>query len=187
MSKFGNTREAIQTALAHAYLGNTNTANFMDYGCPIDKSSGNASYIMATAVQMAKIRAAISAQKEKIANSLIYNYGPDVQAFNKQAKQSILASTVTSEVFGTKKGTKMGNRLYAIAWLAVEDFRIGLILNKEMPVSSYLELIGYSGSQWARDYEPRRREALMALKCYDSDGVANVSVVVKEIRESEKL
>jgi hypothetical protein len=185
LSKFGNTREAIQNALAHAYLGNTNTANFMDYGCPIDKSSGNASYIMATAVQMAKIRAAISAQRPPITAWLLLCYGPDVQAMNKGDKQRFLADTIKQEAFSGPSSIKTAGRLLEIAMTAVEDYRIGLLMGKELPVASYLEATGISPSNWARDWEPRRREALMILKRYDMDGVGRVSVVVKQIRESE--
>lgn len=181
-----NTREAISNALAHAYLGATNTANFADYGCRIDKSSGNASYIMANAVQMAKIRAAVNGQVEHIVCALTYNYGPDVQASNKASKQAYLAATVTKEAFNGHHNPKVAGRLQTIAWLAVEDYRIGVLMQKELPVASYLEALGYSGSQWARDYEPRRREALMVLKGYDSSGVGNVSIVVREICKSEE-
>ena len=181
-----NTRQAIQTALAHAYLGATNTAQFMDYCCPIDNSPGNAAYMMANSVQMAKVRAAVNGQVEHIACALTYNYGPDVQASNKHDRQAVLASMVFRKAFNGHYRRNMHDRLKAISWLSVEDFRTGLLMHKEMPVSVYLESINYSGSQWARDYEPRRREALMLLKEYDSDGVANVSVVVREICKSEE-
>ena len=181
-----NTREAISNALAHAYLGATNTANFADYGCQIDKSSGNSSYIMANAVQMAKIRAAISSLPDPVNAWILYTYGPDVQAMNKASKQAHIAASVTKEAFNGHHSPKVAGRLQTIAWLAVEDYRIGVLMQKELPIASYLEALGYSGSQWARDYEPRRREALMILKGYDSSGVANVSIVVREICKSEE-
>ena len=181
-----NTREAISNALAHAYLGTTNTANFADYGCQIDKSSGNAAYIMANAVQMAKVRAAVNNQAPHVSAWLHLCYGPDIQSNNKDSKQAHIAATVTKEAFNGHHSYKMTGRLQTIAWLAVEDYRIGVLMQKELPVAAYLEALGYSGSQWARDYEPHRRAALMVLKGYDSSGVANVSIVVREICKSEE-
>jgi hypothetical protein len=69
--------------------------------------------------------------------------------------------------------------------MAVEDYRIGQIMGRELPVSSYVEAMGINGNQWARDWEPRRREALMKIKSIDIAGVSKVSEVVKLIRESE--
>jgi hypothetical protein len=166
-------------------MGNTNTANFQTYGCPIDRSSGNQAYLMAIQVQYAKIRAAISAQSDPIKNWLIYAYGPDVEAMAKQEKQAHIAATVTQEAFNGEKAAKMP-RLAKIAYIAVLDYRIGQVMGKELPVTAYLEHTGTSQANWARDMEPYRRKALMRLKAYDTDGIANVSRTVKAIRESEE-
>ena len=185
-SMIRGTREAICNALAHAYMGNTNTANFQDYGCPIDRSSGNQAYLMTMQVQYAKIRAAISAQKPHISAWIIYCFGPDVEALHKTDKQEIVAGAVIKEAFTGRYSAKMATRIKKIAHLAVLDYRIGQVMGNTLPVSSYLEAIGYSGSQWARDYEPLRRDALMVVKGYDSTGIANVSVVCRRIREAEE-
>ena len=185
MSKYGNTREAIQNALAHAYLGNTNTANFADYGCRIDRSSGNQAYIMATAVQMAKIRAAISSLEPHVEAWMLYAYGPDVSGMNKDTKHTFVALTVDQEAFHGPRSLKTARRLFAIAHTAVEDYRIGLLMGRELPLASYLEATGTNGDNWYRDWEKHRRTALMTIKSYDNKGVAEVSIVVKEIRESE--
>ena len=178
------TREAICNALAHAYMGNTNTANFQDYGCPIDRSSGNQAYLMTMQVQYAKIRAAISAQKPQVKDWLIYAYGPDVEAMHKTDKQAHIASVVTQEAFNGEKHTRL-TLLSKIAYIAVLDYRVGQVMGKELPVATYLEHTGCNASHWARDREPYRRKALMRLKSYDTEGIANISIVVRSIRESD--
>ena len=182
-----NTREAIQVALAHAYLGTTNTANMSTYGCPIDRSSGNAAYIMANAVQMAKVRAAVNGFKDKnISDFLNYTYGPDVEAMQKHDKQRNLANTVTAKAFnGSYRGKKV-DRLGKIAWLAVEDTRIGILMGKALPVSAYIANTDINPTTWSRDWAKYLRDALMVLKGFDHIGVSMVSITVREICDAEK-
>lgn len=165
-------------------MGNTNTASFQEYGCPIDRSSGNQAYIMTMQVQYAKIRAAISAQRPQIKDWLIYAYGPDVEAMHKEEKQAHIAALVAQEAFNGEKRTKLP-LLSKIAHIAVLDYRVGQVMGKELPVSAYLEHTGCNAAHWARDREPYRRKALMCLKAYDNEGMANVSIVVKAIREAD--
>ena len=181
-----NTREAIQTALAHAYLGNTNTANFTTYLCPIDSSPGNAAYIMANAVQMAKVRAAVNGFKDKnISDFLNYVYGPDVEAMHKQEKQQNLAHTVALRAFNGSYSGKKATRLKQIAWLAVEDARMGILMTKPMPQVQYIEATGIGQNHWYRDGEPFRRKALEVLSGFDKTGVGIVSITVRQICEAE--
>lgn len=181
-----NTREAIQVALAHAYLGTTNTANMSTYGCPIDRSSGNAAYIMANAIQMAKVRAAVNGFKDKnISDFLNYVYGPDVEAMHKTDKQQSLATTVARRAFNGSYSGKKRTRLDSIAWLAVEDARMGILMTKDMPQTQYLEATGIGRSQWYRDGEPMRRLALNVLSGFDKTGIGIVSITVREICKAE--
>jgi len=179
------TRAAISDALAFAYLGSTQIAGYLTYLCRIDKSNGIESYQMAMEIQLAKIRAAVNAQPEPINLWLAYCYGPDVQAINKPAKQALIAKQVTAKAFNGSGGHRKANRLAAIAYMAVEDYRIGQIMGKELPVSAYLDFAEIPVSNWYRDWEPHRRKALMQIKSYDLDGIGKVSVVVKQIREAE--
>lgn len=180
-----NTRDAIQHALAFAYEGVTQTASYLTYLCPIDRSAGSQGVQIARAVQSAKIRAAISAQEPHIEAWLLYCYGPDVEAFRKQDKHAHIASTVAQEAFKGPNGHKKHKRLQEIAYIAVDDYRVGLLMGRELPVSTYLEATGVPAANWARDFEKHRREALMVLKRYDSIGIGNVSIVVKNINDSE--
>mgnify|MGYP001563880307 FL=1 len=181
-----NTRQAIQTALAHAYLGTTNTANFTAYGCPIDRSSGNAAYIMANAVQMAKIRAAVNGFKDKnISDFLNYCYGPDVEAMHKQQKQHDLAASVARRAFNGSYSGKKTSRLAAIAWLAVEDTRMGILMGRAMPQTEYIATTGIGQNHWYRDGEPNRRLALNVLSGFDKTGVGIVSITVRAICDAE--
>ena len=181
-----NTREAIQIALAHAYLGTTNTASFLQYCCPIDRSPGNAAYLMANAVQMAKVRAAVNGFKDKnISDFLNYVYGPDVEAMHKSEKQQNLAHTVARRAFNGSYSGKKVTRLKQIAWLAVEDTRMGILMNRTMPEVQYLEATGISHNHWYRDGEPARRAALKVLSGFDRTGVGIVSITVRRICEDE--
>jgi len=179
------TRATISDALAIAYMGNTQIAGYLAYLCRIDKSDVDQSSLMARAVQLAKVRAAVSEQPEPINLWLQYSYGPDVEAMNKPKKQAMIASQIASDAFQGNRIHKRANRLAAIAYMAVEDYRMGLLMGKEMPVSQYLEFAGIPEGNWYRDWQPHRRTALMKLKSWDDNGVARVSMVVRAIREAE--
>jgi hypothetical protein len=181
----GGTREAIQTALAYAYLGNTITAEFVRYLCPIDRSPANPATMMAYAVQMAKIRAAISEQPSSIRNWLYICYGPDVESLQKGNKRHKLAHTILSNGHYGPMGTKRKGRLEKMALLAIEDARMGILMTREMPKTIYCDELGVNDHNWARDWEPYRRTMLIKLRDMDSDGIGRVSVVVRAIREAE--
>lgn len=181
-----NTREAISHALAFAYEGATATANYLDYLCPIARSPNSPGLQIAMAVQSAKVRAAVNDQPNPISDWLNFCYGPDVEPLNKPLKQAHIAATVTKEAFNGHRSHKRAARLDQIAYIAVHDYRVGMIMGRELPVSVYLETMGIDGHNWARDWEPRRRDALMCLKSYDIAGIGKVSIVVKEICEAEK-
>lgn len=180
-----NTREAISHALAFAYEGATATANYLDYLSPIDRSPNSQGLQIAMAVQSAKVRAAVNSQPTHIADWLNFCYGPDVDSFNKPTKQAHIAETVAKEAYNGRSIHRNGAKLLQIAHIAVQDYRVGVIMGRELPVSVYTEAMDYHSSQWARDWEPYRREALMVLKSYDIAGIAKVSIVVKEICEAE--
>lgn len=179
-----STRTAICDALAHAYTGNTATGDFQTFGCRIDRSTGNAAYLMAIAVQYAKIRAAISECAPHIRDWLYYAYGPDVESLRKDSRHAALASTVTQEAFHGPMSHRKVGKLSKIAYIAVLDYRVGQTMGKSLPVSEYTNAIGYTSSQWARDWEPYRRAALNVIGSYDKDGVARVSITVRAIRKA---
>lgn len=180
-----NTREAITHALAFAYEGATATANYLDYLCPISRSPNSQGLQIAMAVQSAKVRAAVNDQPHPISDWLNYAYGPDCEAFSKPLKQANIAATVTKEAFNGHNGSKIA-KLSQIAYIAVLDYRAGLLMGRELPVSAYLEATGASAANWARDWAKFRREALMKLKSYDIAGIGRVSIVVNEICDAEQ-
>lgn len=179
-----NTRDAITNALAFAYMGNTQTASFLDYLCPISKSAGSQGLQIALAVQFAKIRAAVNDQPHPVNHWLSYCYGPDVEPLNKPLKHAILTATVTTKAFNGHHPRK-ASRLQQIAYMALQDYRVGVIMGRDLPVSAYLEATGINGAHWARDWEKYRRDALMVIKGYDTKGVGYVSTVVKAICDAE--
>lgn len=182
-----NTRQAIQDSLAFAYLGNTATASFLTYLCRIDRSPPDPGYIVAMAVQSAKIRAAVNDQPEPISSWLNYCYAPDVEAINKPLKQAHIADTLITELLHVEQCShKKAGRLAVIAHIAVEDYRIGQIMGRELPPSSYTEPTGINPANWSRDWEKYRRKALMRIKSFDIAGVAKVSETFKAIREAEE-
>lgn len=180
-----NTREAISHALAFAYEGATATANYLSYLCPIDRSPNSQGLQIAMAVQSAKVRAAVNDQPFPISDWLNFCYGPDVEPLNKPLKHAHIAATVTQEAFNGHRSHKRAGRLDQIAYIAVQDYRVGMIMGRELPVSVYLEATGIDGAHWSRDWAKFRRDALMRLKSYDIAGVGRVSIVVKEICEAE--
>jgi hypothetical protein len=180
-----NTREAISHALAFAYEGATQTANYLDYLCPISRSASSQGLQIAMAVQSAKVRAAVNDQPHPISDWLNYCYGPDVEPLNKPLKHINIATTVAKEAFNGHQSHRKAGTLAKIAYIAVQDYRVGQIMGRELPVASYLEATGLHPAHWSRDWEPRRREALMALKRYDIAGIAKVSIVVKAICDAE--
>ena len=181
-----NTREALQHALASAYEGNTATANFLSYLCPIDKSPGSPGYAIAMAVQSAKIRAAINDQPSPISDLLLYCYAPDVEAINKTVKRLKIAKSIIDDVFHGKHGYKKSDRLAVIAYIAVDDYRIGLTMGHVLPPAAYTEAAGIPPANWARDWEKHRRAAVARIQSMDNAGVARVSQTCRAIREAER-
>jgi hypothetical protein len=92
---------------------------------------------------------------------------------------------VAHKAFNGHYSGKKADRLKAIAWLAVEDTRLGILMHRSLPVAAYLEATGANQNHWSRDWEPRRREALMVLQGYDKTGVSIVSITVRQICDSE--
>lgn len=179
-----NTRDAIQHALAFAYEGSTATANYLAYLCPIDRSPTSQGLQIAMAVQSAKIRAAVNEQPSPINDWLNLCYGPDVEAFNKPSKNAHIAAVVTKEAFSGHNRRK-ADKLYKIAYIAVHDYRVGVLMGRELPLAPYLEATGTSDKNWSRDWEKYRRDALMRLRSYDTDGIAQVERVVRAICKAE--
>lgn len=182
----GGTREALQNALAYAYMGNTITAEFQSYACPIDRSPANAAVMLTYAIQYAKIRAAVSEQPSNIRNWLYTCYGPDVESLKKDEKKAKLALHILSNGHYGPMGTKRKARLEKMALLAIEDARIGILMTRDMPMEIYCNNMEVTEKNWDRDWEPHRRTMLIQLRDMDSHGIGEVSIVVKAIREADQ-
>ena len=181
-----DTRQAIQQALAYAYLGVSPTASLLTYLCPIDRSPGSPGYQIAMAVQSAKIRGAINDQPKHIADWLNFCYAPDVEAIHKPIKQACVATVLANTASIGPYSVKRADRMRTLLYLAVEDYRVGMFMSAGLPVAAYLDVMGVNGAHWARDWEPFRRKALMKIKDFDNEGVAKVSIVLRAIREAER-
>ncbi len=179
-------RKAIQDALAYAYTADSSMYEYLTYLCRVDKTrkTGMEQHVMA--IQYAKIRAAINDQKAPIPQWINFAYGPDLEVSNKPSQKRALSRMLALQLINGHISEKKRDRLERLCGCAVEDYRVGMFLGKTLPQVVYAELMNVRDDHWQRDWEPYRQKALDIIKRLDSDGIGRVSIVVRDIRESER-
>lgn len=184
--KFLGTRKAIQDALAYAYLADSRMAEYFDYLCRVDKTRKTGIEQNVMAIQFAKIRAAINDQKSPIPQWIHFAYGPDLEIVNKSRQKLTLALMLSLNLYKPLINIKKRDRIERLCGCAVEDYRLGLFRNQRLPIVVYCEIMEIHQSNWERDsWEKLREKAMELIGSLDAQGIGNVSVVVREIREAE--
>lgn len=177
-------RTAIQDALAYAYTGSNQLAEFLTYLCKIDKSTSTGTAQFALTLQYARIRAGISDQRYPIPEWIMYAYGPDLADSQKDHQKRRIALTIAESLTPSVCSLKRKTRLVELCALAVEDYRLGMFLGKTLPNRVYSDALEVREDNFPRDWGKSRDQALEQIKRLDNEGIANISIIVREIREA---
>lgn len=185
--KILGTRTAIQNALAYAYTADSSMSEYLDYLCRVDKTRKTGLEQNVMAIQFAKIRAAINDQKAPIPQWLHYAYGPDMECIDKGNQKLTLGRMLAKKINFLPMTIKKRDRLERLCMCAVEDYRLGIFRGQRLPIVVYCEIMEVHQSHWDRDgWEKCREKAMELIGNLDSEGLAKVSITVREIREAEE-
>jgi hypothetical protein len=185
--KWTTTREAIQTALAWAYLqkGDGGMVGQALLGCQIDNSPRNEDWVMVANLEAGQICAEINAQKPPIAAWLHFCYGPEDSPHD----QGQVASQVIQVHFETVGGM-WRDRYIQMAHIATLDYKCRILSEGQRPLPRevYLNGVGIHHSNWVRrGFEVQKQLCLDTLASMDKEGIGAVSRVVKAIRTQESV
>jgi hypothetical protein len=109
-----------------------------------------------------------------------------VESLRKDEKKAKLAAHILSVCRFGPVGLRRKARLEIMALLAIEDARIGILMNREMPQQIYCDHLKVHAPNWARDkWHDNLREMLRIIMSFDAEGIAKVSTIIKKIRETD--
>ncbi len=173
-SEDDSTRETMHLACIYGWL--SKGWDQQRYGCHIDKSPpANYSDMIADGMEASKIYWSMNEQPKPINSWLFYAYG------NQEASDFMWhGKKVAWHLW--QRFDKPDKDNYHLAWMAVEDFRNRSL---DRPAASEEVLkAGMGGKKWAWDrvWKPKLDDFLDQLQAWDTFGVANVSVTIREIR-----
>jgi len=177
--KLGNTRQAIHDALAWGYLqtGLVGIGEYLVYLTRVEKSmtrkDTNVDFMEA-----GYVCAAINVLAPHLGGWLKFAYGPEDLALI----QSILAAKLRFDLFPLGSA-KRHIKLLSLSSVSLEDYRLRLRRNREMPVTVYAERMNVNADNWARDeWQNKRDVCLKTIMNWDREGVGQVSRMVKSLR-----
>lgn len=179
--KISGTRQAIHDALAWGYLQRSegSLVEYLTYLTRIQKSGGY-SDPSADFLEAAYICAAINGLPNHVGGWLKFAYGPDEKEYD--LLQSILASKLRFDLFPISSAKKH-ERLISMAMTSLEDYRLRLRRNRDMPIAVYCERMKVQQPNFYRDGWGDKLDALLKVEReWDADGVGQVSRVVKSLR-----
>lgn len=173
-SEDDSTRETMHLACIYGWL--SKGWDQQRYGCHIDKSAPpDYSHMVADQMEASKIYWAMANQPKPICNWLFYAYGD--QECSDWAWHARKVAWHLWQRFDKPDQTN-----YNVGWIAVQDFR-----RRVMGLPKWEEEVlqaGMGGKKWAWEklWKPKLDEFQDQLQAWDVHGVANVSIVVREIR-----
>jgi hypothetical protein len=175
--KIGAVRQCIHDALTWADQQRTEMGmlEWMRYQCRIERSFKANAWATVDFLEVGWILAAINAQRAPVRAWLRYAYGEE----NNQSDLETVASDVYLDNFIDFHPIE---RHKALCKCAVDDYRLRLRRMKDMPVDAYAHHMGMPTKNWIRDYDKKKDVCLDRVKLFDSEGVANVSIVVRQLR-----
>ncbi len=158
---------------------------WVKYECRISRSvKQNDNYRIQDMTEAGYILAAISLQKAPIAYWLTYCYGIENRDYD---RLEVACALFEALFFGLQSSDKL-KKHRALCEIAVDDYRLRVFRNKEMPLRPYGVAMGITDVEhnWGRDWKDKRNLALDQIKGYDAEGVGNVSRMVQALRGGGK-
>lgn len=176
--RWSSTRQAIHDASIWPWLQQgIGMMGWARYQCKIDRTAHGGSDLRCQGlVEAAYIMAAVNNQRPPVAALLRYVYACD----NTLTDRLTLASYLFIHHFND---AKRRNRHKMLAWLAVKDYQQRIRYGRSMAVEQYAQAMGINASHWARDWRAKHDMCLETLSRLEATGLANVSMVVKHLRE----
>ncbi len=177
--KLRSTREAIHDALAwgHMQMGGNGLQEYLVYLTKIEKSIVDRQPCV-DFLEAAYICASINMLPRHVGGWLKYAYGPD----DNPLLQDILASKLRFDLFPMTTAKKH-NKLLALSSASVEDYRLRVRRNRDLPIVFYATKMGVDPDNWARDRWSEKRDCChSAILNWDREGVGQVSRMVKSLR-----
>ena len=149
------------------------------YGCNIDKSStGNSNYMIADGLEVGYILAMIESQRKEVAAWLYHCYGDEYST----QRLSSVATFVRFNIFPISTA-RQHERWLALSRVAVDDYRLRIRSEsaQKMPIAVYSAEMKTTENNFSRDWGKKKDQALDCIKLLDSEGIANVSAMIKAI------
>ncbi len=175
--QIGAVRQCIHDALTWAdqRRAEMGMVEWMRYQCRIERSFRLNSWATVDFLEVGWILAAINAQRGPVRAWLRYAYGEE----NNRADLETVAADLYINNF---IGFLPIERHKALCKCAVDDYRLRRRRMKDLPVASYAHAMGINPANFKRDWGKKRDAALDRTQSFDIEGVANVSIVVKQLR-----
>lgn len=175
--KLGSTRQAIHDALCWGQLQRqSGLTEYLEYLTLIQKSvmPNNSAVDM---IEAAYICAAIHSLDLHLGGWLTFAYAPEPSG----VVQDALASKLRFDLF-PMTSAKKHMRLFNLASVSLEDYRLRVHLHRDLPSVVYAERVGVDECNWARDWREKQDKCLRAIGTWDKEGVGQVSRMVKSLR-----
>ncbi len=175
--QIGAVRQCIHDALTWAdqRRAEMGMVEWMRYQCRIERSFRLNSWATVDFLEVGWILAAINAQREPVRAWLRYSYGED--------NNEIDRVTVAADLFlNNFMGFLPIHRHQALCRCAVDDYRLRRRRMKDLPIAVYANEMGINAANFARDWGKKKEAALDRVQSFDIEGVANVSIVIKQLR-----
>ena len=166
-------------------MGQTSMAEYLTYLSKIDKARDIGLWNFVHRVQHAKVLAEINAQRPPVAQWLNWAYGPDIPQDRIDHRRTSL-SCYLYDFLRIPPKIKLHFRNMTLCGCALDDYKVRLWQGKSLPNEYFSEKMNVNAKNFSRDWKAKLDICLENIKLLDNEGVIKVSVVVKEIRDSEE-
>lgn len=178
--KLSSTREAIHDALCWGWQqGQSSMVEYLTYLTRIEKSI-KANTPCGDFLEAAFICAAINTIGTP-GGWLKFAYGPN----DSSVIQADLAWNLLYPL-GTHTA-KRHRRMLALAETSLEDYRLGVWRERQLPVELYCERMGTNKTHFARDWGKEQEAMFLTIRQWDKEGLGYVSRMVVSLRGPTEL
>jgi hypothetical protein len=177
--KLSTTRQAIHDALAWGYLqtGIVGIVEFLVYLTRVEKSLSHRDQNV-DFLEAAYICAAVNSLRDHVGGWLKFAYGPDEEGLI----QDSLASKLRFDLFPISTARRHV-RYFNLATTSLEDFRLRLRRNRDLPIQVYSERLNVPQPNFYRDgWGDKKDLCLNRIRIWDREGVGQVSRMVKSLK-----
>lgn len=179
--RLGATRQAIHDALTWSVQqkGESGLVEYMKYMTRVEKTfKANNGQMTADFLEAGWILAAVNNQPNHVGAWLRYCYGAVDNEFD---LLSVAMWLFMENYLGHAKGQGI-ERHKELCRCSVDDYRLRMRRSKPMPVEAYAQAMGVDSGNFARDWGKKRDTLVDQLQSVDIQGIAKVSIVVRQLK-----